>query len=255
MDRFDLYELCVQSPVHACAMLRAIHGANPRAPRILAEDFCGTAAVSREWVKDADCSAVGLDADGPTIEHAKRFLAPRLTLVQADALSDTRPGHTADVVFVGNFSIGEIHDRATLVRYLHASYTRIAPGGVFVCDTYGGESAFRIGAVARSHAAADGTIVHYTWEQRFADPATGMVENALHFRVQERGEIVAEMPEAFVYRWRLWSIPELRDAMIDAGFDATEVHLSLSGAASDEPLPPSYIVCVAGRREQSTPIV
>src|SRR5690606_316079 len=116
-----------------------------------------------------------------------------------------------------------------LVRYLQRSLSRLSSGGVFVCDTYGGESAFRLGSVTRKHAAPDGSIVHYTWEHRSADPATGMVENAIHFRVVRAGEVVADLPDAFVYRWRLWSIPELRDAVRDAGFARTSVHLSLEG--------------------------
>jgi hypothetical protein len=151
-------------------------------------------------------------------------------------------------VFVGNFSIGEIHTRDVLVKYLSLSRARLHAGGVFVCDTYGGESAYRVGAVVRKHAMPDGSIVHYTWEQRRADASTGMVENALHFRVERAGVVVAAMADAFVYRWRLWSIPELRDAMSEAGFAETSVHQGLDGEAEEGGLPASYIVCVGGRR-------
>jgi hypothetical protein len=39
-----------------------------------------------------------------------------------------------------------------------------------------------------------------------------------------------ELRDAFVYRWRLWSIAEMRDAMVEAGFASTEVHDRLGGA-------------------------
>lgn len=244
MDRYDLYELCVQSPRHAVGLLRAIHGGGAR---VLGEDFCGTAAVSREWVKEDGCTAVGLDLDADVLRAARaRCGDGRIVLKERDVVRG-EVGAAADVVFVGNFSIGEIHERAALVSYLMRSRQRLSRGGVFVCDTYGGESAYRAGAVVRKHAAPDGAIVHYTWEQRRADPATGMVENALHFRVERGGEIVLELTDAFVYRWRLWSIPELRDAMAEAGFARTSVHSSLKGEAAT--LGASYIVCVAGRGE------
>ena len=248
MDRHDLYELCVQSPRHAVELLCAIHGGNPMT---LGEDFCGTCAVSRAWVGSAEGRrAVGADLNEGTLARAReRKPSARLKLVRTDVVASP-VGDGADVIFVGNFSIGEIHARDVLVRYLRHARARLGAGGVFVCDTYGGASAFRVGAVTRTHVAGDGTLVRYTWEHRRADAATGMVENAIHFRVVRGGEVVSELPDAFTYRWRLWSIPELRDAMTEAGFGATSVHMSLGDAAGVESgsLPADYIVCVAGRR-------
>lgn len=251
MDRFDLYELTVQSPRHAAALLRAIHGARPR---ILGEDFAGTAALSREWVaSDADALAVAVDLDGAALERAAGV--QRLSIVQADVREVTEP---VDVIFVGNFSIGYLHGRADLVAYLRHARGRLRPGGAFVCEIYGGASAFAIEQVHRYHRAPDGRRIRYTWEQREADPLTGMVTDALHFRVERAGVIEEELPDAFVYRWRLWSAPELRDAMREAGFAETAVYGKVPDAADAEgnayvqPVAPealeeSFIVCVAGR--------
>jgi hypothetical protein len=130
---------------------------------------------------------------------------------------------------------------------------------VFVCDTYGGESAFRVGGVERRHALPDGAFVRYTWQQRAADPLTGMVENALHFRVIRAGAVALDLTDAFVYRWRLWSVPELRDALAEAGFGSTDVYDSLPDGVDQHgdlyvrpltdprELGDSFIVCVAGR--------
>ncbi|MCR9075497.1 MAG: hypothetical protein NXI07_05605, partial [bacterium] len=100
----------------------------------------------------------------------------------------------------------------------------------------------------------------YTWEQHAADPTTGMVTNLIHFRVERAGVIEFELEDAFVYEWRLWSIPELRDAMEDAGFSQTKVYTKLADAVDDEgnayvmpvedgeeELEESFIVLVAGR--------
>ena len=40
--------------------------------------------------------------------------------------------------------------------------------------------------------------------------------------------------DAFVYHWRLWSIPELRDAMHEAGFKSTAVYPRTAGATDSE---------------------
>jgi hypothetical protein len=78
------------------------------------------------------------------------------------------------------------------------------------------------------------------------------VLNALHFQVETTdGEIVARYTDAFTYDWRLWSVPELREAMREAEFERTEVHDSLEvlpRAVSDpSELKEDGVVCVVGR--------
>lgn len=256
MDRHDLYELCVQSPRHLVPFLRAIHGGGAR---VLGEDFAGTAALSAAWVEQGpDFRAVAVDLDPAVLRRRPEH--PRLRRVVGDVRSATDPARDAcDLIYVGNFSIGEIHARGDLVAYLARSRRRLRPGGVFVCDTYGGESAFLTGAVHRDHLAPDGRLVRYTWEQRRADPLTGEVVNALHFRVSRAGVVELDLRDAFVYRWRLWSVPELRDALAEAGFARTEVYSRLPSATDEagnayvqpvtdpDELDDSFIVCVAAR--------
>jgi hypothetical protein len=196
-------------------------------------------------------TAIAIDHDERALSRAAHV--PRVQRFCLDLRDALPPMHVAsDVVFVGNFSIGELHTRVELVAYLRGVLERLAPDGVFVCDTYGGESAFRVGAVERTHVAADGALIRYTWEQREADPTTARVVNALHFRVVRGGEVVQELTDAFVYRWRLWSVPELRDALLEAGFEDAGVYSELEPASSDVAAPSmlgtSFIVCVAGRR-------
>lgn len=237
LDRFACYELCVQSPRHVVGMLRAIAG--PGAMR-LREDFCGTAAVSRWWVRREGASALGVDVDGEVLKKAVECEGrvgsesrPALEFMCGDLLT-AEISVRADVVFVGNFSIGYFFDRRGLVRYLERSRCALgSSGGVFVCDTYGGASAFALGSTTRKIPGPDGTIVHYHWSHDAADPLTGMVENSISFRVEAGGEIVQEMPRAFVYRWRLWSIAELREAMVEAGFLRTAVFAEVVGEGVD----------------------
>lgn len=279
LDRFDCYELCVQSPRHVVSFLRGVHGGDPV---VLWEDFCGGAAVSRRWaaegVRAGDSRrAVAVDLDEETLAKARRAaatenVADRVRFVHADA---TQPhaapdepraadpsdsADAADVVFVGNFSIGYIHDRATLVRYLARVRDRLSRGGagwggVLACDTYGGSLAFRLGGFTRKHPGRSGETIHYSWMHEQADPRTAMVENSISFRVEVAGEVVAELPRAFVYRWRLWSIAELREAMLETGFRAVEIYKDINVAPGQRPVPvedpaelgEDWIVLVVGR--------
>lgn len=258
MDRHDLYERCVQSPGHLVPLLRAIHANDPRT---LAEDFCGTAALSAAWINSvADGRAICVDQDAEVLARAPTD--DRLRVIDGDVVDATQPAkdHAADVLFVGNFSIGYCHTRPDLLRYLTHAHERLeSNGGVFVCDTYGGNDAFVAGHVHRDHPGPDASQIRYTWEQREADPLTGMVLNALHFRVSKAGVITHELNDAFVYHWRLWGVPELRDAMIEAGFSTTEVYAKVADAIDDEgnayvepvtdpdELEDSFIVLVAAR--------
>lgn len=252
MDCHDLYERCVQSPVHLVPILRAVHGDDPK---VLGEDFAGTAALSCQWVQDVpDGRAIAIDLDADALRRHGQDA--RITRVAADVRS---AAGEVDVLFVGNFSIGYMHTRGELVAYLRHVRARLGPGGVLVCDTYGGESAFLTGHVHRYHNLPDGRRVRYTWEQRFADPLTGMVTDVLHFRIEKGGVIEDEFPDAFVYEWRLWAVPELRDAMTEAGFARTEVFQKLPDAEDEEgniyiepvrdpeELEDSFIVLVAAR--------
>jgi hypothetical protein len=268
LDRHECYELCVQSPRHVVSLLEAIHA---NQPRILHEDFSGTAAVSRRWSATPGHRAVAVDLDAEILARAQDFarrdnVVEQITFVQQDiltnnpeagtrstptttkpsVLSPTRvptPAPAPDIIFVGNFSIGYIHRRADLVRYLRHCRARLAQGnagfggGIFACDTYGGSSAFTLGALERRHPSRNREIIRYCWQHEAADPLTSMVTNSISFRIELDGEIIHELPRAFVYHWRLWSIAELREAMHEAGFTSTAVYSDLNIAPGQPATP------------------
>ena len=251
-DRHFLYERCVQAPELVVPFLRRLHGG---VPRVLGEDFCGTAAISREWTRtDPTASAIAVDHDADVLARAAQAHGERIErieLIHADVREVRAP---CDLLFVGNFSIGELATRAELLAYLRAARARLSRGGLFACDTYAGAGAWRTGSVERRHWISPGVCVHYLWEQRVADPQSSRVENALSFRVEEQGEIVAQLREAFVYRWRLWSPAELADALFEAGFERIEIARELEPSKRAEVAPMScasdetFIACVLGFR-------
>lgn len=263
-EHLFLYELCVQRPAVVVELIRAAHAraAPPGHPpaRILHEDFSGSGAVSRAWVAtDPLARAVATDLDPGAIAFGRARAAEsrvdpaRLVWRTKDVRSPHEPAATApDALFVGNFSIGELHTRTDLLAYLRSARDRLCCRGVFICDTYGGAAAFRTGLVHRTHPGREPSErILYTWEQRSIDPFTARVVNALHFRIEVAGEIVAQHFDAFIYRWRLWSVPELRDAMHEAGFSRTEVIEDLSPPEAAAPsiagATPTehHIVCIA----------
>ena len=114
---------------------------------MLGEDFAGTAALSHLWADKSDAHrAIAVDLDTEAL--AFRGNHPRIEKHAADVRNVSI---TADVLFVGNFSIGYWHTRRELVDYLIHARSRLNEGGVFVCDTYGGETAYTLGDVHRDH--------------------------------------------------------------------------------------------------------
>lgn len=221
MDRWEFYERAVQSPRDSLAMLIDAHGGDPR---VLAEDFAGSAALSRAWAASApERRSIAVDLDAQALTRASGV--QRVETLVAD-VRDARSVARArgDVVHAGNFSLGYLHSRLELVAYLRAVRGRLSDRGLFACDTYGGPSAFQLGAWTRSIALPDGARLTSVWERREADAMTSRVVNVLGYRVERDGEIVERELEAFVYDWRLWSVPELADALEEAGFERSRVH-------------------------------
>lgn len=242
INRFDLYELCVQAPAMQARFLRALH---PGRARTLAEDFAGPAAIARAWAALGPAHhAIVTDRDAGPLAHARRRAAEqlgddaaaRIIWRRRDVLRPPARPREADVIAAFNFAVCELHARADLVRYLRHSRTRLRPRGLIAADLYLGAGAWRPGVERRRVRAPDGRgSVLYEWEQRAADPLTGMVENAIHFTLPGG----RRRRDVFVYRWRLWGVAELRDAMIEAGFARTEVHAGYGGAIDQhgDPVP------------------
>ena len=59
----------------------------------------------------------------------------------------------------------------------------------------------------------------YYWDQTGFDPVSNEALFHIHFRVGGR-----KYEKVFTYDWRLWSIPELRDLLDEAGFSRTRIY-------------------------------
>lgn len=229
-DRYTLYEAAAQSPSMQAQFLRAVHEGCEGERITLGEDFSGAGALSRAWLEIAKAHhAVCVDRDAEPLERLRAAIGneSRLTIHHQDVRDVTDP---VGVIAVFNFSICELKTRSELLGYLTHARSRLVDeagqAGLIALDIYGGVDAFACG---ESDVELRGGV-RYIWEQRDANPLTGRVVNAMHF-VLPGG---TEMRDAFVYDWRLWSVPELSDALVEAGFDQLRIYDRLGDAIDDE---------------------
>jgi len=230
LDKFVLYSAAVQSTdVDLDFFERVYRKLRGERFRTLREDFCGTAALACEWVRRKRHNrAWGVDLDETTLEWGRRTYvsrlgtaASRLTLLRGDVLEIQTP--RVDVVCALNFSYCVFKRRNELRSYLEATRRRLRPGGLLFLDAYGGTGAICPDTERRRIApcaAFDGTRVPgfvYVWEQVSFNPVDHATVCHIHFRVRQNGR-VQEMRRAFTYDWRLWTLPELREILLEAGF-------------------------------------
>jgi hypothetical protein len=221
-DRHALYEASVQCPEADVSFFDRIYREwNGKLPRVLREDFCGTAAIAATWVRmRPDNEAIGVDLDGPTLAWGRREhieplgpRAKRLHIFQDDVRSVRRP--RADVIAALNFSYMVFHERRELLGYLRSSRAALAPRGVLIMDIFGGwESQALVTETRRK------TGFTYVWQQEKFDPLSHRTLFHIHFRFRDG----SEMKRAFTYDWRLWTIPEVRELLTEAGFGKVSVY-------------------------------
>jgi hypothetical protein len=220
-DPHRLYERAVQCPEAEVDFLTArFRWLRDRDARSLREDFCGTAAVCREWLRrDGANRALGIDLDAMVLgwaeDRAGSELTPeahsRLQLHCGNVLSARTP--RVDIAVAMNFSYWLFRERARLLAYFRAVRAALAEDGVFFLDAYGGYDAFREIVEEREIEDDEGAFT-YRWEQSSYNPITGDMECHIHFAFADG----SELPRAFSYRWRLWTLPEIRELLTEAGF-------------------------------------
>jgi SAM-dependent methyltransferase len=221
-DPFRLYEISVQSPEHDVPFVdRVYQKKNGRLPRSLREDFCGTAHLSSHWVRArSDNQAIAVDHDPEILEwgRAHNILplgrdASRVKLVRADVRNVRRP--RVDVVVAFNYSYFALKERRHLLAYYRAVRGSLRDGGIFVLDIFGGYDTQTESTDTTRH---EGFT--HVWEQREFDPLTNRSRFFIHFE-PDKGR---PLRNAFSYDWRIWSVPEVRDVLTEAGFGSVDVY-------------------------------
>ena len=226
-DPHRLYERSVQTPeaevTFVSERFRLLTG---RPARALREDFCGTAAVSCAWVsRHPDNRALGLDLDPAVLAWGRRHNLSRLPAA-ARARCTLRRGDVlkarcapVDAVVALNFSYWVLKDRARLLHYFRRVRQGLAADGVFFLDAFGGSDAVLVCTEERPIADAEGTFT-YLWEQAHYNPIDGSLSCHIHFEFPDG----SRLERAFSYDWRLWTLPELHEALAQAGFSRVQCY-------------------------------
>jgi SAM-dependent methyltransferase len=243
-DPHVLYENSVQGVESQLDMLeRIFHKKRGRPMRTFREDFCGSAQLSVAWVgRSPEHRAWGVDIDEDTLDwcrahHLSRLgeAATRVTLVHEDVCTATLP--PVDVCCAFNFSFNIFKQRSRLLAYFRAVRNGLHDDGLFFIDEFGGPTSHTNVVEKRKvkdGATPDGRPLEtytYVWEQKKYNPITHDVICHIHFHFQDGTRI----RKAFTYPWRLWTLPELTDLLIEAGFQDTGIYLQGWDDRSNEP--------------------
>jgi len=255
-DRHRLYQLAVQCVEAEIDMVdqtyREIRG---RDAAHLREDFCGTANTGCEWVRRrAANTATGIDLDAEVLDWGRRENVAKLSAAQQARvrllLRDVRArtDDRADIIIAMNFSYMAFKTRDALREYFTAARRGLAADGLFMIDAYGGGESW---CDTREKTKCDGFTYH--WEQCNFNPINAHINCHIHFHFPDG----SKMRRAFSYEWRMWTLPEIREIMLEAGFAKSLVYWEGTDEESGEGNDiytqsevgeddPSWIVYVAG---------
>jgi hypothetical protein len=138
----------------------------------------------------------------------------RVVLVHQDVREVKGP--KADVISAENFSYFIFRTRDELRAYFAAALGNLAEEGLLVVDIMGGSEVLI--EDRKEERRQDG--YRYVWEQARFDPITNHCTFFIHFRFRDG----SALNRAFRYDWRLWTIPEVKELLLEAGFSRTDVY-------------------------------
>jgi SAM-dependent methyltransferase len=222
-DVHELYERAVQTVDLEVEFLQgAFRALRGRDAQSLREDFCGTASLACEWVRSGSARySIGVDNDPDVLDWGRRNRVARLpesTRSRVRLLNeDVRKVVTDPVDIVGafNFSYYCFTTRDELRNYFASVRAALKPDGVFFLDSFGGPEASDL---VKEKTKLDGFT--YVWEQAQFEPVTGRILCHIHFKFPDGSKI----KRAFTYDWRLWTLPELRELLTEAGYSKVRVY-------------------------------
>ena len=203
-----------------------------RPAELLREDFCGTANTACEWVRrDTQHYAMGVDWDPEVLDWGRlnnleqldddQF--SRITLLQENVLETQT--ELADIVLAMNFSYFLFLERRDLLDYFYSVHDSLVSDGIFFLDAYGGYDAPKEIEEERE---CDGFT--YIWDQSSFNPIDSRMTCHIHFEFSDK----SRLEKAFSYDWRLWTLPEIRELLAEAGFTDITVYWEGTDEESNE---------------------
>jgi len=224
-DIHELYELSVQNVENEVEFLQAtFKSLTGRTGYLFREDFCGTASISCQWVRQGkEYQAIGVDIEPSVLEWGRTNRLSKLasedqarvSLIESDVMTVETP--RVDLLAAFNFSYFIFDTRDSLRTYFKQAYDAIKDDGVFFCDLFGGPEAqeeTKEKTKYKKHGFS------YIWHQATFHPVTNFIRCHIHFKFKDGSMI----KKAFSYEWRLWSAPEIRELLLEAGFRKATVY-------------------------------
>ncbi len=222
-DPHDLYQRSVQdTETEIDFVLETWNALRDRPAGILREDFCGTANTACEWVRrDRNHYSIGVDIDSSVLDWG---ISHNLAVLDEDQQERVELHETdvlavdcgiADIVLAMNFSYWLFKTREALLGYFRQVRAGLADDGLFILDAYGGYDAPRELEESRE---CDGFT--YIWDQARFNPIDSCMTCYIHFEFDDG----SRLDQAFAYDWRLWTLPELRELLLEAGFVRVDVY-------------------------------
>lgn len=221
-DKYEYYHQAVQSADTDVVFLRkAYRELRGKNPKVFREDFCGTFALSCEWIKlGPQMQSIGVDLDPEPLEYGRSHHLPKLKpdqqkklhLLEGNVLESKLP--QADLAIAMNFSYFIFKTRENMKKYFANSLKGLKKDGIFLIDCFGGKQCQdQIEEVTKFK------TFNYYWDQTGFDPVTNGALFHIHFKPKGQKKI----QRVFSYDWRMWTIPELRDLLMEVGFKKTHV--------------------------------
>jgi len=222
-DLHELYEASVQNVENEVEFMQAtFKQLSGRTAYLFREDFCGTASSACQWVRQGpEYQAIGVDIDASVLEWGRINRVGKLAtedqarvrLMQSDVQTVETP--KVDLLAAFNFSYWIFEERAQMLNYMRRCYDTLKDDGVLFMDMFGGPESFEETKEKTKH---DGFT--YIWHQARFHPVTNHMQCYIHFKFPDGSKI----KKAFSYAWRMYTAPELRDLLLEAGFSKATVY-------------------------------
>ena len=223
-DIHDLYERSVQAVDVEAEFLRDTYRAlRGRDALSLREDFCGTASLACEWVRTGSRRhAIGVDLDADVLDWGRRNRVARLpetararVKLLNDDVRSVQHRHSRHRRRI-QLQLLLLQDARGDARLLRARASSAASATAFSSSTRSVVPMRRTSRKRRRK--IDGFT--YVWEQAEFEPVTSRILCHIHFKFPDGSKI----KRAFTYDWRLWTLPELRELLAEAGFTKVRVY-------------------------------
>ena len=232
-DRHILYQKSVQdTEVELSLMVEKYKAIRGREPLSFREDFCGTALLSVDWCKSLETrTAQGIDLCEETLAWGRKHnldpagdeVVSRVELKHANVMEVSEP--KVDITCALNFSYSVFKTRDVLRQYFEAARKGLKDDGLLMLDIFGGPEAIDTSEEDRE---VDDETFEFVWDQDKYNPVTNEILCHIHFKFDDGSKI----EKAFTYDWRLWTIAELNELLLEAGF--SKVHVYWEEYADDD---------------------